>query len=350
MFPPFSARRLAALTLALLALPAPAALAGKAKPTAIATTTTTATTAVAAPLVPWTLVAPATTSEPRPFSPRDFWDTQIPAGQAADPASSSLVADLNRQVKTYGSWINTTKYSYPVYTASATQPRVPVILDNHPNSPLKAKFAAGVPLPSNARGGEGTDGAVTVWQPSTDTYWEFWRLHKLADGWHAEYGGVLDHASTSPGVFTDGTGTSASGLALLGGQIRPGEYQSYLIPHALKIGIPEIKAGVIRAPATRTDGHFTGGIPMGTRFQVDPSINVFALNIPFATKIVAYAAQRYGIIVGDTSGSVNMYAEDPLTMTVDPWPSLWGNISPGAVMAAFPWDKLRALPPTAPTS
>src|SRR3954471_13402209 len=220
-------RRAAALALAVLVVPVPAAFAGKAKPvkttttaTTTAVTTTTTTTAAPAPapapaLVPWTLVAPATTPEPRPFSPRDFWDTQIPAGQAADPASASLVAELNRQVATYGTWISSTQYSEPVYTVSATQPRVPVILDNHPNSPLKDKFAAGVPLPSNARGASGTDSAAVVWQPSTDTYWEFWRLRKLADGFHAEYGGMLTNASTSPGVFTDGTGTSASGLALL---------------------------------------------------------------------------------------------------------------------------------------
>src|SRR4051794_4825643 len=217
MLQPSVPRRAAALALALLMVPASAAFAGKAKPvrTAVTTTTTTITTATTttAALVPWTLVAPATTPEPRPFSPRDFWDTQIPAGQAADPASSSLVAGLNRQGQTYGSWVNTSKYSYPDYTGPGTQPRGPVSLGNPPISPLLAKCAAGAPLPPNARGGEGTDGAVVVWQPSTDTYWEFWRLHKLTDGWPAEYGAVLDHASTSPGVFTDGTGTSASGLA-----------------------------------------------------------------------------------------------------------------------------------------
>jgi hypothetical protein len=115
----------------------------------------------------------------------------------------------------------------------------------------------------------------------------------------------------------------------------------------LRLGVPDVTAGVIRAPAQRTDGKVVGGgLPIGTRFQIDPNVNVFALNIPNQDKILAYAAQRYGMIVVDTSGAVNLYGEDPLTMLANPWPTLFGDQSAGVILRQFPWNLLRALPPT----
>ena len=52
--------------------------------------------------------------------------------------------------------------------------------------------------------------------------------------------------------------TSASGTALQGGMVRPGEFGSWLIPHALRLGVPEIAKSLIRSPAVRTDGRFAG--------------------------------------------------------------------------------------------
>ena len=291
----------------------------------------------------WPLRAPSTAIEPRVFGGSSFWETRLSATQAADPASSGLVGDLVRQVREHGPWINTTRYTAPVYTVGADQPRVPVVLDAHTPS-LKAAFAAGVPLPSNATGSAGTDGTAVVWQPSTNTYWELWQLRKLADGWHARWGGVLRDASGSEGVFAPGFGTAASGLALAGGMIRPGEFRNWSIDHVMRIGLPEVTAGAIRAPANRTDGRAAGGIPMGTRFQLDPALDVWALDVPLATKIIAHAAQRYGMVVGDSSGAVTLYAEDPATMTTDPWPALLGGQSPSQVMSRFPWERMRALP------
>ncbi|MDX6665216.1 MAG: hypothetical protein QOG68_1422 [Solirubrobacteraceae bacterium] len=289
--------------------------------------------------------APAADVEPQAFSPHSVWDLPLPADQAPDPRSAALVSNLRWQVSTYGPWIATNGYTAPVYTVGADQPLVPVILDT-PKEPLRTQLAAGVPMPPDARGSWGSDGSAIVWQPSTDTYWEFWRLSKHRDGsFHATFGGMILHASTSDGLLRDGTGTAASGLALLGGLMRPGEFGAGTIRHALRIGVPQVAPWIIRAPATRTDGRYTGGIPMGTRFQLDPSVNICDLDVPSQVKTIAYAAQRYGLIVGDSSGAVAFYGEDPLTMDSDPWPALFGGQTPSALLRQFPWDKLRALPP-----
>jgi hypothetical protein len=285
------------------------------------------------------------TPEPRPFSPTGWWDSQLSATQKLDPNSAAIVADLRRQVATYGTGFNTGAYTAPIYTVPATQPRLPVILDNG-NLSLKAILGAGIPIPAGATGSTGTDGSIVLWQPATDTYWELWRLARQADGFHASYGGVITNASKSTGVFSGGTGVAASGTALQGGIVRPGEFGSWLIPHVLRIGVPELAKGLIRAPANRTDGKIAGApIAMGQRFRIDPSVNVFGLDIPNQTKILAYAAQRYGMIVADTSGAVSAYGEDPLAMPLDPWTALFGNVTTSGAMRAFPWDKLQALPP-----
>jgi hypothetical protein len=334
-------RLLTASVLVLALLPGASAFAG---------TQTTASTALATTtslVTDWVLTTPGITPEPRAFSPNSFWNTPLAATQQPDANSAALVSDLVRQVATYGPYISTTSYAVPVYTVPASQARVPVTLDST-NTTLKAAFAAGVPVPSNASGAAGTDASVSVWQPSTDTVWEFWRLKKLSDGWHTGYGGVIAHASTSSGVFPAPYGAAASGLSFLGGMMRPSEFYSGSMNHVVSFSVPEVTAGTIVSPASRTDGNTIGaGIPEGTRFQLDPSLDIASLAIPAATKTVARAAQKYGMIVTDRSGVVSLAAEDPLTMTSNPWPFVFGWLGASQVMSAFPWSKLRALPPTA---
>src|SRR5947209_6800383 len=118
----------------------------------------------------------------------------------------------------YGPWINTTKYSVPVYTVTARQPRVPVILDRpQPYAvSLKSAFGAGVPIPQGAQPAAGNDEHLVVWQPSNDTMWEFWHLHQGSDGhWHCDWGGYMPGASKNPGYFTgssSGWGATATSL------------------------------------------------------------------------------------------------------------------------------------------
>ncbi len=77
-----------------------------------------------------------------------------------------------------GPWINTTQYSTPVYTVAANQPTVPVIMDY--NNPLAPAMGA-VPIPANALPAAGTDEEMTVYQPSSDTLWEMWKMRQRLD-------------------------------------------------------------------------------------------------------------------------------------------------------------------------
>jgi hypothetical protein len=296
------------------------------------------------------------------FAPTSIWNQGVAPNAPVDPNSAAYVRNLARQATPrtaggYGAGIQTTSFGVPIYTVGAAQPRIPVKLDTV--SPiLGAAFKAGIPLPANAVAAAGTDGNLAVWQPSTDTMWEFWKLTRQADGWHARWGGKMVGVSRNPGVYRDVLGPDgknyiercwwgapSSKFPLVAGVIRISELRSGVIPHALVLHLPEIRAGVRNFPAQGTDGGSTApnSIPMGARFRLDPSVNVNAMPWPPAIKALAKAAQSYGVVVGNRSGDVGFRAEDPRQYGTDPYPALFGNVSASKLMRQFPWDKLRML-------
>jgi hypothetical protein len=304
--------------------------------------------AVALALVPAAsaAAAPATV----PFAPSGVWNAPLAPGAFVAPASSALVSDLVRQVGAYGSWINTTRYSTPVYRVGAGQPTVPVTLDA-PRSAINDQLAQAlraVPLPAGAQPADGGDAHAVVWDRAGDRMWEFWGLRSVADGWHASWGGSVESVSTGSGVLPWPYGATATGLALAGGLMLPAEVQAGNIPHALALSLPEITSSVFAAPANRTDGTVVGGgIPAGTRFRLPADLDIRSLRLPWAAAVMAQAAQRYGIVVRDKGGAVAFYGEDPKSLGSDPWPAIFENRYPdqNGMLAKFPWNRLQVVAP-----
>ena len=303
---------------------------------------------------------PSTDPAPqRPFSPASVWNRAVPAKAPLAADSAAMVADLIRQVHTAGAWINSTKWSTPVYRVPADQPRVRVTVDT-PSSmftnaadaaDLQEQFAA-VPIPLTARPANGTDRHVVVWQPSTDTLWELWLAHLAAGAggaeWHAAWGSRIDDVSSSPGINRHPFGATASGLPIVGGLMTRDEVDARVIPHALALAIPAPAAKRFFWPANRTDGTSLSpvALPEGAHLRLDPAVNVAKLGLPPVTRAMAIAAQKYGIIVRDKADAVAFYAEDtgPLGRLAD-----WGGLTPGELLARFPWSHLQVLqPPGAP--
>jgi hypothetical protein len=118
------------------------------------------------------------------------------------------------------------------------------------------------------------------------------------------------------------------------------------IDHALAIAIPEPRYNLFTTPAQRTDGfRFTpAAIPEGTRFRIDPNLDLSTLTMPPVTRIIAEAVQKYGMVVRDRAGSVSFYAEDPTPTGTNPYPGFYNNQYPDKMLASFPWSRLQALP------
>jgi hypothetical protein len=291
----------------------------------------------------------------RPFSPTSFWNSPLPTDAVASVDSGVLSDALALQQRNWGAWINTTSYSAPVYVVPARQGAVRVQID-HPPSPNAEALQADmekVPVPAGARPAAGSDARMIIWQPSTDTMWELWRMHYegiwLPHGWRAGWGAKIVGVSKMSGVNPPPFGATASGLALAGGLITLADVRRGSIDHALALGVPRTRAGTFLAPANRTDGKYTGPytIPEGARYRLDPSLDVESLHLSPVATMIARAAQRYGVVVRDGSDLVTFYGEDPTPTGSNPWPGWFEGKSPADVLAGFPWDRLRALAPIA---
>lgn len=289
---------------------------------------------------------------PRPvFGPSSVWRQRVD-GPARLEALSPLYVRRLASVSAEGAWINTTGYSTPVYRVPGNQRRVRVILDQATGVHNELRRAISrVPIPAGARPAEGTDGNLVVWQPSTRTMWEFWGARRAHNGWHARFGGRMSHLRSGPGYFPrdPGWGATATGLPLLGGLIRLAELKAGRIDHAISMAVPDTRAGVYAWPAQRTDGtsHHPLALPEGSRLRLDPRLDLDRLQMPRIVRLIAEAAQRYGIIVTDRGENIAFYAEDPTPYRRNPyWPGRrehFSGESPDRLLAAFPWSELQLL-------
>jgi hypothetical protein len=303
--------------------------------------------------------AQALAAEPRLFAPDSVWNAPLPANAPLDPANATLVNTLRKTVAQnmaagWGPWIATNETS-PLYIVPAEQPTVRVTLDAGSWNVALQQALSAVPIPANAAPALGPDAHMTVWQPSTDHLWEFFKARKQADGWHASYGGAMRSVSASPGYFDTNSwpglsqtfwGATASSLPAIAGTMMLDELRAGVIPHALAVNIPWAKPKTYSLPAQRTDGSSTdpNAIPEGARFRLDPTLDIDKLNLPPMTRMMAKAAQTYGMIVRDQTGhAISFFAENPIPSGTNPYPALYGSQYPDAVMRAFPWDRLQLV-------
>lgn len=293
------------------------------------------------------------------FAPTSFWYTPILANAPLHTNSANFVKEFVRQKKThYGTvGVNTTAYASPVYVVGADVPTVRVTYWNCQNiayvdKTLEEEWAA-VPMPKYAEPADGTDAEMTIWQPSTDRMWDFWRARTTNGAWQACWGGRMEHVSKSDGIWPHNHGTTATSLPFIGGQITADELRRGEIKHALGICLVELETWQIRSwPATRSDGwnpkHEPNRIPEGLRFRLDPKVDVDALNLCRAGKTIAKAAQKYGFVVWDMGGAITLRAENPRSFTMrglpDPYPELFEKKPGYAILEGIPWERLKFLP------
>lgn len=284
------------------------------------------------------------------FSPKGIWNAPLPRTTRQPPESRRLVGALSAEVRkevqaNIGPWINFDSYSTPFYTVGADVPRVRVTLDIY--APALQRDFDSVPIPAGAKAANGSDRHLTVYQPSTDTLWEFWLAYEADDGWHARWGGKITGVSRNPGYFPNSYGATATSLPLLGGLMTIDEMKARKINHALALAIPNTAAGKVTWPAQRSDGRTDGpsAIPQGTRFRIDPRVDLTKLNLSPLGLAMAKAAQKYGMIVRDTAGCVVFYGEDPVGVSGSPYDQIFGGAYPSHLLRGFPWERLQVVAP-----
>ncbi|HEV3046463.1 MAG TPA: hypothetical protein VGY13_03790 [Solirubrobacteraceae bacterium] len=295
----------------------------------------------------------------RLFSAESIYNQALPASAPLASNSSQLVSAFQAQVSRYYGHvvINTTEWSTPVYVVGAGAPTYALVGESsicpRPEgvfSGFQAQIEA-VPIPASAEPAAGTDKEMVIWQPSTGHLWELWRVLQEGGHWTACWGGEIADAHTSDGLFPAPYGASASGLSLLGGQIHLEDLEHGAIDHALELLMPDTLRSQFVWPANRTDGESedADSIPEGTRFRLNPSLDLSTLHLSKPALEIATAIQRYGMILGDTAGSVALSAQDPTPLMregkADPYDTLLGG-NTYELLNAVPWSQLQVVSST----
>jgi len=307
------------------------------------------------------------------FAPDSIWNRPLPPDAPLDPGSDSRVRALAELIAMRRSLppslgggppnLAADAFSTPIYRVFERTRRVPVRLPADTHSPtLRRILADGVPIPEGAAPAAGSDGHLTVYQPSQDTLWEFWRARREADGWHAAWGGVMRRVSRNPGYYSgaawpglsgrDGWnwGSTATSLPVAAGTVTLEELRRGRVDHALAMAIPDPCRDVFSFPAQRTDGTSVRGdcMPEGAHLRLDPALDVGSLGLHPVARMLAEAAQRYGVVVRDrTRVSAQFFLESPPRDQRSPYTAPGGPFagrSSSRVLAGFPWDRLQLLP------
>jgi hypothetical protein len=184
--------------------------------------------------------------------------------------------------------------------------------------------------------------------------------------WRAAYGGVIRGVSQSPGYYRDrldasgavieksGWGSSATKMPVAAGLLTKADLERGRIDHALSFGVPNsddatsiIRSGAFAYPAQDSDGRATqpGSIPEGARLRLDPDYDVNQLSNP-VVRMLAVAAQDYGMILHDGSGGVVIYAEDPAPYAGTAEANFYEDYAgprPAKIATQFPWDHLQVV-------
>lgn len=299
------------------------------------------------------------TASPTVFAPTSFWYQPLPKEVPLHADSDQLVAEFLRQKKKYYNTvtINTAAFSCPVYIVSKEMPTVRVEEWDGQNKGFKnPKLAAqweAVPIPDYAAPADGTDAEMCIYQPETDTLWEFWNTRKREGQWEACWGGKMTNVSRNPGIWPDHFGTTATSLPFLGGQLTAEELRSGVIHHVIGIALVDCEEPQLFSwPAQRSDGANPERVPHriqeGQRFRLDPTVDVEALSMHPVGKIIARAAQQYGFVVWDRAGAISLRAENPKGWTQkglpDPYPEIFKGAAGWEILQGFPWEKLQFLP------
>jgi hypothetical protein len=281
------------------------------------------------------------------------WHQPVPAGAAIDPRSAEYVRQLmvkkkdddddDKEPQKERPVVSVNGYTVPVYEADATTPRYSIT--------ATTQFVSGgwtlpaVPIPDIAVPDSRSDGnrhLVVLDRPGGCVY-EFWQATFDKGSWKA--GWVNATPIDGDGVYPDGLAGRGSGLSAAAGLIWPQELAAGRIDHALVFASPWTRRDAFVPPATATDGHFgaeIAGLPAGARLRLDPSVDVDSLGLTPDQRTIAVALQKYGMILGQTAGSLSLYAAGPASYLTFPYPPDWAR-STWAAIDAIPFDRMQVL-------
>jgi len=274
----------------------------------------------------------------RPFNDSSPWNSPIPENPVLDPNSATIVKNLSQRAG-----VSMYKFAPPIYQADANTP-IRKITITKPNS--KSPFVGlDVRIPDGAMPNTGNNSSFFVLDWSARRTFEFYKFKWVGDEAQVFGGGSIPF----DGNGVDMAGSGSAGASQIAGLIRLHEIEAGRIDHAVSIAT-KFASKETRYPSRGNDGDITGpgGLAVGGRVQLDPTIDVAA--IPGITRgelAIARALQKYG---GFCIGKTTM----PMQFNFELAPDAKSPTEPGKIysengfpngddMIHIPWNKLRVL-------
>jgi hypothetical protein len=276
-----------------------------------------------------------------PYPPDSIWRTPIPREARLDPQNDermrywleTSVRHPNLPIREFG---------VGVFVSSVLDPAYKVDVTTYKGNLMR--FGP-IRIPDGAKPPPSSDRHVAIYDPVREREWDMWQAECC---WSASAGQAQSTAE-GDGISPEGTlGADAANFPLLGGLILTAELRRGRIDHALHFSMPEVREGDPVCPATHNDGENSDplALPEGTRMQLDPNLDVDALQLPRWQKTIARALQRYGMFLRDAGGSLAIAAENTANRKPDLWTPLFGPKTEAPRFSpAFPWDRMRILAP-----
>lgn len=320
------------------------------------------------------------TGKCRPYDNNSAWNVKVPANVTEDQKSATFINFL-KSINVSPTSDNlpltsdVTQYTVPVYLVdgtSASQVKASVYIggyfgayDKNDGSRVGlngAAYVSGVPIPSTAISGAGSDGQITFWDPKAGVEYGFWQFYKAADGTYHATNGFKTHTTAGfYGRFSDGLAGRGAGTTYFSGLVRRWEIDQGKIEHALSFAYASPCCGdqsnitpkVWRYPAGKSDGagNSTNSAVEGALFQIKPGISDDTIKNTWgcvkACFTIAKALQEYGMYSIDNSGSSKIYIEDDST-------AKWSSAPAGSdakyigdqgrnLPSKIPWDAFRVV-------
>jgi hypothetical protein len=265
----------------------------------------------------------------RPFQPTSYWNTRL--GKAPrSPHSAAWIRDSLNSAHTQnylklvlGDW------------------GMPVVR-SHPSDPLNTVSANGrsirVHIPARARPMAADDAAIVIIDRSTDQVVglqgaRYANGHWTATGmsrYHYQSNGIAGGLPGGRKANFGHRGVPASVQAVTKREVLRGKIRHRLEVYWWETADRTPEGSSAYFPMTGSESGKTGVVPEGAVIRLKPSVDLDALKLSPAARVIARALQKYGAVVGDNSGTGNNLK---LQANVD-----WSGILNKDSLRRIPWS------------
>ncbi|MFD9827901.1 carbohydrate-binding domain-containing protein [Tsukamurella tyrosinosolvens] len=229
------------------------------------------------------------------FSADSFWNQPVPVDAKVDPRSAGWISALD--ARSNGAWVNTSEWTTTVYNAPPGTPTIDVRVTN-------TNRLLTIPYLPTYRPTNDADHHMAVIDDASGCLYEFQGFNSSDRSAAAS---ASYRAYTGSGGHDPAPGHAGGEFSYLAGLITPQDVESGVIDHALRYAMPGNSPNYVY-PGTRSDGTTLGGVPEGTRLQLDPNLDLSRFGLSPFQLMLARALQVYGGLNADHADLFVFYA------------------------------------------